>query len=139
MNNIDNLNLLKLGQDPVLILSGFTPAVTFTYTAGTSLTATDASSFTTGDAFKKTIVRIYDRFGNEATGIISAAAGNTGAISTSGLNPAQGLFVKVFVASQSGAQGEGEYGVRYKDLPASGSITYWNTKFNASENLNTGS
>lgn len=73
MINIDNRNILNIGSRCDCI--GFTPTATWAYNSGAkTVTVTDATVFSSGDAFKSANVRVYDKFGSEAYAVIYSAA-----------------------------------------------------------------
>lgn len=72
---IDNANLTGMCYTGCSI-SGFTPAVAYTYNAGTgAVVVTDSSTIPSGDTFKKTQLRIVDDFGGEVRGVIDLTVG----------------------------------------------------------------
>lgn len=104
---IDNANLLAKLPKPPVNTTGFSPVITAAITWGTSITLTDASTFPSGDSFKKINITINDEDGGTAYGAITSASGNTGAISVAGLKQTGTYTIKATVASALGCLGDG--------------------------------
>lgn len=101
---------------------GFAPAVNFTYNSSTKVVvATDAGTYPSGDALKRINVLVHDEYGGTKAGTITAAAGNTGSIDVSGLNPAKGLNLTATVVTTSGCDSDGSA----RKIAASGSLSNW--------------
>lgn len=130
MITIDNSALISntagIGIPPVN-LTLFVAAATWSYNTGAkTITVTDAAVITGPDTFSKANVAISDNEGITVYGAISAAAGNTGAISVAALNLAGPLTIKVTEASTLGVQATGQ--VDYVGVTnTSGSVGYWET------------
>jgi hypothetical protein len=107
----------------------FVPAATFSYNAGAkTLTVTDATTITSPDTFSKGNVQIVDNQGGTVYGHISAAAGNTGALSVAGLVLSGPLTLVVTLVSTKGVQCTGT--VNYINASnASGSVGDWEINY----------
>jgi len=128
MISIDNSALISnttgIGIPPVN-LTLFVAGATWTYSGG-NITVTDTSVITGPDTFSKMNITITDNEGVSVFGHISAAAGNTGALSVSTLNAAGPLTIQVTAASTLGVQASGQSS--YVTIAStSGTIGYWET------------
>lgn len=123
---IDNSALISnttgIGIPPVN-LTLFVPGATWAY-SGTNITVTDAAVITSPDTFSKANIAISDNQGKTVYGVISSAAGNTGAISVSTLNYSGPLTIQVTEASTLGVQGSGQSSFVTAGT-ASGTVGYW--------------
>lgn len=89
--SIDNSNLLNYRANNGT--TDFVPAVSYAYDADAQeVDFTEASTFPSGVALKKTIVRVHDKFGNEVRGFIYPTSGSDSGhdgettVSTAGLD-----------------------------------------------------
>jgi hypothetical protein len=75
VNAIDNSNLLNYRDDRGT--TDFVPAVSYVYDAvAKEIDFTEASTFPSSVALKKTIVRVHDKFGKEVRGFIYPNSGS---------------------------------------------------------------
>lgn len=132
MTAIDGSNLNNytngIGIPPVNPLL-FLPGATWSYNSGAkTLTTTDATTITSPDTFAKANVSITDRQGKLVAGVITSAAGNTGALSVAGLDLTGPLTVQVTTVSTLGVQNSGivEF---INSSNTSGSIGSWETNY----------
>lgn len=116
---IQNQNLLDNLNNPPVNMTGFDPVVTAAIVWGTSITLTDASTFPSGDAFEKINITINDEDGGTVYGVITAAAGNTGALSITGLKQTGSYIIKATVTSEDGCIGDGMVSVSEANTTAS--------------------
>lgn len=131
--SIDNSNLVNYRANTGT--TGFTPAVTYAYDAGAhEIDFVDNSTFPSGVALKKTIVRVHDKFGGEVRGFIYPVSGSDSGhdgettVSTATLNESKPLDISVTVIANDDklvADG-GAY-----DIGEAGSISNWDAQKNA--------
>jgi hypothetical protein len=106
MNPIDTAPLL--GYNKNLDYTGFNPVLNYAWDGvAKTVTVTDATAFPAGDAFQNVNVQVHDRFGGTVKGNIAAAAGNTGAMDVSSLNPTKGLAVTATIITNKGLTATG--------------------------------
>lgn len=124
-NAIDNTNLLQLCYDCGAV--GFVPSVTYTYNATTGdVVVTDASTLPAGDTLSKIKVQLFDKFGGEVRGTITALAGSV-TLSALTLNRARVLDMKVTILTTGHIAADG--GVYW--LQAAGNVSLWDVQKNA--------
>jgi len=69
---IDNTNIINLGRGNGL--PGFIPKIAYVYDSGAkTVTITDTTTYQAGDAKKKLVVKVHDKFGKSVSGIDAAA------------------------------------------------------------------
>jgi hypothetical protein len=123
---ISNANLISPTTGigiPQPNLALFVPGATWTFSGG-NITVTDTTTITSPDTFDKSNVSISDQHGNSVIGHISAAAGNTGAISVSTLTASDWFSIQITTVSTLGVQcsGVSDY---VTVATTSGTIGHW--------------
>lgn len=126
MMPISNSGILNLNASSCAV--GFAPAATYAYNSGANtMTVTDTSSFGAGDDMGACIVYVHDSFGNVNQGRFTAGGGNV-AVTTVGLNAAQGLHVRVTIVTDNRLIADlSVYNVG-TGTPVSGSVAYRNVE-----------
>lgn len=104
-------------------LALFIPGATWTFSGG-NVTVTDTTTITSPDTFAKSNVIVSDQHGNSAVGHISAAAGNTGSISVSGLVATDYFTIQVTTVSTLGVECSG-ISTFVNTSTTSGTIGHW--------------
>lgn len=126
MTAIDGSNLISNTTGigiPQPNLALFIPGATWTFSGG-NITVTDATTITAPDTFAKSNVIISDQHGKSVLGHISAAAGNTGAISVSTLTASDYFTIQVTTVSTLGVTCSG-ISTFVNASTASGTIGHW--------------
>lgn len=110
--------------------TGVTAGASYAYNAGAgTVTVTDTSTITAPDAFKKMNVAVHDQFGKQVNGVITALAGNTGAIDITSLNRSKPLKITVTLVTNGGCTADGIA----TDIIAAGTMAGWQKGFSAAE------
>jgi hypothetical protein len=126
MSAIDNTNLINVfgGQNDV---AGFIPAAGYTYDAATGdVVVTDGSTIPAGDTLARIKVQLFDKFGGEVRGTISALAG-TATLSAATLNTSEPLDLKMTIVTAANRIADGGA----YNLLAAGDIRHWDIQKNA--------
>lgn len=89
--------------------TGFAPALTVAYNSGGhTVTVTDGSTYSGGDARKIVQFEVRDCFGNKITGAVLEGDGdNAQAVSVVGFDASQGFTIKATVVSKNGCISDG--------------------------------
>jgi hypothetical protein len=106
--------------------TGFTPSVTFVYSAGGgTVTVTDASTYPAGDARKIVNLRVTDKAGTKVDGNIAAADGDDAiTMNVSSLDLSEGYRIDATVVTTAGCISDGHAG-RIGMLITEGAIGSW--------------